>query len=247
MKKFLLGILMCVVMPVCGVALGFNVSSMKPATEQNIRAILPRQDRLEDPTAVVFIKSNIANLSVRGPVTTLPRAVKGGYVLCVPQGTDYLYLDAPLHSTQQIRFAPLRAGKYYEMQVSTRGDKNRRHWAARQSTRLDLDKTQVDVKLVFDYMEVPETLRNQRAALIYLDKTLRFDQWQKLLLPNGSYTPFDIYDNLKNPCCIVVANGTSVDEVFRTRKLTLDSYVEKLEGGNTYHVVLTRTPKVPTK
>ena len=243
MKRVILLLWGCLLAPVLAQGLTFAPSAMKVCTDENLLRILPRMDRQEDATAVLFIKTNILHVSVRGHVTGVPRRVNKGYVLFVPQGVTQLQLNAPLYQTQTLRFPPVEGGQYYEMTLSTRENKRAVQEAARRAKNLDLNQTQVLLELDFDYMEVPEEVRKNRGALIYLDQTLNFDQWQKLLMPNGPYLPFDISGNTKNPCCIVVPGGEPIENIFRMRRLEMDSYVENLESGNTYHATLTLTPK----
>ncbi len=244
MKRGLLFLLACLLLPVYAGALTFAPGKMVKSSNETLQRILPRPDKQEDPTAVLFIKTDILQVSVRGHIIGMPRRVNAGYVLFVPQGVTQLQLNAPLYQTQIIRFKPLQAGKYYEMTLATQEDKDRVKEEARQSKELDLTRTQVAVELDFDYMELPEAIREGRGSLIYLDKTLDFAQWQQLLTKHkDSYLPFDPHGNQNNPCCIVVPADTPIEEVFNLRRVTMDDYIERLEGGNTYHTTLTLTPK----
>ncbi len=243
MKRVFFFLLGCLLIPMGAQGLTFVPSAVAPSANKTLRRILPRPDKLEEPTAVLFIKTDILNVSIRGHVTGVPRRVNEGYVLFVPQGTTQLQLNAPLYQTQTIYFKPVQGGKYYEMTLSTQEDDHAKKQAQRQAKKLDLARTQVNLELAFDYMDVPEEVRQNRGALIYLDKTLNFDQWQQLLMPNGPYLPFDVNGNPQNPCCIVVPDGTPIENVFRMKRLEMDSYVENLEAGNTYHTTLTLTPK----
>lgn len=245
MKRGILFLMSCLLVPVWAQGLTFAPSELVQSTDATLAHILPRPDRQEDSTAVLFIKTDILNVSVRGHVIDMPRRVNEGYVLFVPQGTTQLQLNAPLYQTQTLHFAPVDAGRYYEMRLSTREDPSAVKQAARRAKELDLNRTHVGLELSFDYMTVPEAVRqaSDYHALVYLDKTLNFDQWQKLLMPGGPYLPFDVSGNPKNPCCIVVRNGEPIENVFRMKQVEMDSYVENLEGGNTYHTTLRLTPK----
>ena len=241
MKKLAWLLLCSMALP--GYGLTFVASSPVATTDKDLLRILPRPDRQEEPSAVLFIKTDILNVAVRGHVVSVPRRVNEGYVLFVPQGATQLTLNAPLYATQQITFPPLQGGKYYEMTLQSLETKEEAKTAKQRSKELDLSRTKVKLKLDFDYMEVPESVRKERGALIYLDKTLDFAQWKKLLMPDGPYRPFDISGNEKNPCCIVVPAGISLEKVFKMRVLEMDSYVEEFESGNTYHATLTLTPQ----
>lgn len=243
MKRGLLFLLACLLVPVYAGALTFAPGKVVQSSNKTLHQIRPRKDKQEDPTAVLFIKTDILHVSVRGHIIGVPRRVKKGYVLFVPQGLSELQLNAPLYQTQTIRFKPIQSGNYYEMTLGTREDKDLIKEAARQSKELDLAHTQVAVELDFDYMELPEEIREGRGSLIYLDKTLDFSQWQQLLMPGEAYLPFDPHGNQKNPCCIVVPADTPIEEVFNLHRVTMDDYIERLEEGNTYHTTLTLTPK----
>lgn len=243
MKRFILCLVVCLLGPASAVGLTFVPSQLVPCADETLQHILPRPDRQEEPTAVLFIKTDILNVSVRGHVTGVPRRVNEGYVLFVPQGTTQLQLNAPLYQTQTVQFEPVVGGQYYEMTLSTQEDKAAVKEAQHRAKKLDLSQTQVGIALDFDYMDVPEEVRAHRGALVYLDKTLDFSQWQQLLMPNGPYLPFDMSGNAKNPCCIVVPDGVLIEDIFKLRAAEMDSYVETLEGGNTYHTILILTPK----
>lgn len=243
MKRGWLFLIGCLLVPVYAGALVFVPGEMAQSTNKTLRRILPRLDKQEEPTAVLFIKTDILNVSVRGHVIGVPRRVNDGYVLFVPQGVSELQLNAPLYQTQTIHFKPVASGQYYEMTLAAQPHKAVLKEAARQAKELDLTHTQVNVGLDFDYMELPEEIRQNRGALIYLDKTLDFAQWQQLLKPNGAYLPFDMGGNKKNPCCLVVAADTPIENVFNLRRVVMDDYIETVEGGNTYHTTLTLTPK----
>lgn len=243
MKRVWLFVIGCVLVPVYAGALTFVPGKVVQSTNETLHHILPRSDKQEEPTAVLFIKTDILNVSVRGHVVGVPRRVSEGYVLFVPQGLRKLMLNAPLYQTQTIHFKPLQGGKYYEMTLSTKENQAGIKEAARQAKVLDLAHTQVALALDFDYMEVPEAVCKERGALIYLDKTLDFNQWKQLLMPNGPYRPFDMSGNENNPCCIVVPAGIPLEKVFRMHVLEMDSYVEEFESANAYHTTLTLTPK----
>ena len=110
-------------LPVWAAGLQFSATQMMPSTNDDLLHILPRQDRLEEPTAIVFIKTDIKGLTVRGNISTSPRKVRGGYILCIPQGTTQLKLNAPLYTTSTVRFDPVQGGKHYEITVFTQADK----------------------------------------------------------------------------------------------------------------------------
>ncbi len=243
MRRSLLFLGVCLLVPVYAGALTFVPGKVVKSSNKTLQHILPRKDKREDPTAVLFIKTDILHVSVRGHVIGVPRRVTEGYVLFVPQGLSELQLNAPLYQTQTIRFKPLQSGNYYEMTLGTQEDEAHVKEAARQSKQLDLADTQVAVELDFDYMELPEEIREGRGSLIYLDKTLDFTQWKQLLMNPDAYLPFDPHGNHKNPCCIVVAADTPVEDVFNLHRVIMDDYIERLEGGNTYHTTLTLTPK----
>ena len=243
MKRVWCFVIGCLLVSVYADALTFVPGKLVQSKNKTLQHILPRADRQEEPTAVLFIKTNILNVSVRGHVVGVPRRVDEGYVLFLPQGTNELQLNAPLYATQTIHFNPVVGGKYYEMVLTTKEGPQAVKAAALRAQKLDLNQTRVGLTLDFDYMDVPEEVRQNRGALIYLDKTLHYDQWQQLLMPNGPYRPFDMSGNTKNPCCIVVRVGEPIENIFRMRQVDMDSYVENLESGNTYHVTLTLTPK----
>ncbi len=237
---FLIGLLLA---PVYAGALTFVPGEMVQSKNPSFLHILPRADRQEESAAVLFIKTDILNVSVRGHVIGVARRVNEGYVLFVPQGLTQLQLNAPLYQTQTIYFKPVLGGQHYEMTLSTQEDKAAVQAAARQAKALDLNHTRVGVALDFDYMDLPEEIRKDRGALIYLDKTLDFTQWQQLLRPDGPYRPFDMSGNKKNPCCIVVKAQEPIENIFDLRHVEMDDYIEILEAGNTYHTTLTLTPK----
>ena len=243
MKRVWIFLIGCLLVPVYAGALTFVPGPWVESTNDSLRHILPRLDRQEESTAVLFIKTNILQVSVRGRVRGVPRRVNQGYVVFLPQGTDELQLNAPLYATQTIHFKPVEGGKYYEMRLTTKEGPQAIKAAARRAQKLDLNQTRVNLALDFDYMDVPAEVRKNRGALIYLDQTLHYDQWQQLLMPNGPYQPFDMSGNTKNPCCIVVPAGEPIENIFRMRRMEMDSYVEHLESGNTYHATLTLTPK----
>ena len=243
MKRVWLFLIGCMLAPMYAGALTFVPGRLVQSLNTTLQHILPRADRQEDNTAVLFIKTNILHVSVRGHIIGVPRRVNKGYVLFVPQGVSELRLNAPLYQTQTIRFEPVVGGQYYEMTLATKEGPQAIKEAARRAQKLDLNQTRVGLTLDFDYMDVPEQVRQNRGALIYLDKTLHYDQWKQLLMPNGPYLPFDISGNKQNPCCIVVPGGEPIENIFRMRQVAMDSYVETLESGNTYHTVLTLTPK----
>lgn len=244
MKRFLWGVLLSV--GVFGPAYGLTFVASEPvaASDENLLRILPRPDRQEDPGAVLFIKTDILRVSVRGAVLSVPRRVNEGYVVFVAQGATGLILNAPLYTTQQISFPALEGGKYYEMTLTSLENHAEAQVAERRSKELDLDRTQVGLSLELDYMDFPQEIAQEAQfnSLVYLDKTLDFSQWQKLLMPQGPYQPYDVSGNLKNPCCILVKDATPIEEVFRMKQVAVDSYVENLEAGNTYHTTLSLTP-----
>lgn len=245
MKRFLWLLCLCVFVPLNGRALTFEVSSIVPTNHPDVLRILPRGDLLQDPGAVLLIHSDIAQLTVHGPVLFKPRRVRGGFILFVPQGTDELKLNAPLYAEKTVRFSPLRAGQHYELTVTPREDAQTQLQAARQANILDLDTTHIKIELDFDYMEIPSVVKKEPEynALVYLDKTLNFKQWKKLFRRRADYKPFDVNGNQKEPCCILVRSGEPVENIFKLRVLEWDSYVEYFEGGNTYHTTLTLMPK----
>jgi len=225
--------------------LTLHTSNVRPSKDKNLVRILPQLDRLEENSAVLWIKTKLFNVSVRGDVIGVPRRVRDGYVVFVPQGTRQLTLNAPLYATQKITFDPLQGGKFYEMTLTGETDKKALKEAALRADRLNLKNTKVSLKVYFDYRDLPPTATGEGKpnALIYLDKRLNFDQWQQLLMPNGHYVPFDVSGNDENPCCLLVKDGELLEEVFRMNKAEVDSYVEKFDGGNTYHTLLELTPK----
>ncbi len=243
MKKLAWILLCCMALP--GYGLTFVASSPMAATNKDLLRILPRMDQQEEPSAVLFIKTEILNVSVRGHVVSVPRRVNEGYVLFVPQGATQLTLNAPLYATQQITFPPLQGGKYYEMTLRPLESQEEAQTAKQRSKELDLNRTKVGLALDFDYMEFPKSIRQEAkySALVYLDKRLDFSQWRQLLMPNGPYRPFDVSGNQKNPCCILVQRGAPLESVFFMKRAEVNSYVETFESGNTYHATLTLTPQ----
>ena len=243
MKRFL-WIFLCS-MGLFGSAYGLTFVASEPvaASDDNLLHILPRPDRQEEPGAVLFIKTDILQVSVRGAVLSVPRRVNEGYVVFVAQGATGLILNAPLYATQQISFPALKGGKYYEMTLTSLENNEAAQAAKRRSQELDLDHTQVGLSLELDYMDFPQEIAQESRfnSLVYLDKTLNFSQWQKLLVPHGPYQPYDVSGNPKNPCCILVRDDTPIEEVFRMKQVEMDSYVETLEAGNTYHTTLSLT------
>ena len=243
MKKWGWILLCCMGLP--GYGLTFVASTPVAATNKDLLRILPRPDEQDEPSAVLFIKTDILNVAVRGHVVSVPRRVHEGYVLFVPQGATQLTLNAPLYATQQITFPPMESGKYYEMTLEPLETKEEAKAAKERSKELDLNHTQVGLKLDFDYMKFPKAIRQEAKynALVYLDKRLDFSQWRQLLMPNGPYRPFDVSGNQKNPCCILVQGGAALESVFFMKRVEMDTYVEEFESGNTYHATLTLTPK----
>ncbi len=226
--------------PLAGWGLTFDVTDLTPADNPDVLGLSPRGDLLQEPGAVLFVRSRIPQLSVRGAVLTTPRRVRDGFIVFVAQGAQQLTLQAPLYASQTVRFDPVEPGKHYTMTVRSHHSPAEIAQAARQAHMLDIGQDRIPVQLSFDYMDVPGVVKqdNEYTALVYLDKTLSFKQWKKLLRTNGPYKPFDVNGNKKEPCCILVRAGEPVENVFKLKVLEWDSYVQYLEDGNTYHTQL---------
>ncbi|MBR2082479.1 MAG: hypothetical protein IJ876_05680 [Elusimicrobiaceae bacterium] len=243
MKKICLICISWMLLPGAVQGLTFQVSDIRPSHDPDVQHLVPLQDLNGDPTAVLFVKTDILGVKMTGNIIDRPRPTREGYVVFITQGTKMLQFIAPHYTTFMAHFSEVEGGQYYEISLTTQEGADMVAQAAQQASHLDIDHTQVEVSLDVASTDLAASGYAHDKALVYLDSSLDFSQWKKLLVPNGPYEPYDIYGNKKNPCCLRIPAGEPVENIFRMRILGLDTAVENFEPNAAYHTTLKLIPK----
>ena len=208
-KLYLLLLLLFVFSPVMGYE--FEVSALsKPVSRSIPKQVLVRKK----PAAVIFVKTQIADLRDQGDGTIEQEKTSDGYVLyCAPDWPIELWFVAPGFSSKQVEIGKLPPNTAYELTVRQSGNAGG-----------SVDLAHAKLSLAPDMTNATAAVTEPYCAEIWIniDSPFRDGGYEVI---NGSVAPYRVRPKRKNPKAKDILSPMALNKLGKIDNMPLEDRV----------------------